>query len=129
MAASAKLSGDQLTLDLERDDEEEHGHEPVVDPVPQILGHRPTAAAQGELGTPQLSVEVGERAVGPDQGDKRRGEQHDPTGRLSAQEAEYRLHDGVADAGTALTNAVLHSTSGPSPTASTVSTNDRITLH
>ena len=33
----AELAGHDLPLDLESDDEEEHGHERVVDPVAEIL--------------------------------------------------------------------------------------------
>ena len=62
--AVAQLAGDQLALDLEPDDEEEDGHQRVVDPVHQRLGDREVARPDGELAVPPARVARGV-GVGP----------------------------------------------------------------
>jgi hypothetical protein len=62
-----QLPGQDLALDLEADDEEEQGHEPVVDPQQERLRNLERPRADGEVRPPQVGVERGERAVGPDE--------------------------------------------------------------
>ena len=57
-ARMAQVADDQLALDLERDDEEEDRHQPVVDPVLEVLRDREVAEAERQLGGPELDVGV-----------------------------------------------------------------------
>ena len=49
----AEVALDELALDLEPDHEEEDGHQPVVDPVAQVVGDRQVADAEREVGVPR----------------------------------------------------------------------------
>ena len=51
-----KLPEEELSLDFEADDHEEHGHEALVDPLAQIESEVPATEADGELGVPELDV-------------------------------------------------------------------------
>ena len=90
-ASLAQLAGDELALDLEADDEEEQRHQPVVDPMPQVLGKRGAADPDGRLVVPEADVGVTGGAVGPHDGDDRRGDERDATGGLLAQELRERV--------------------------------------
>ena len=48
-----QLALDDLALDLEADQQEEHRHQPVVDPQQQRLGEAEPAIGEGELGLEQ----------------------------------------------------------------------------
>ena len=88
-APVAQLADDQLALDLEPDDEEEHRHQPVVDPVVQV--QRP------ELAMPERLVAV-TPAVRPRQRDERADQDGDAAGRLLAQELDQRSDDALIHA-------------------------------
>jgi hypothetical protein len=69
-----KVPVDELTLDLEGDDEEEDRHQAVVDQVLQILLDFEEPDVDAHLGVPQLGVAVVPRRVHPhersDRGDQ-----------------------------------------------------------
>ena len=67
--ALAQLSDVELALGLEPDDEEEQGHQALVDPAPQVGGELVVAERDRELGLPQRRVGVG--------GDVRPRERHE----------------------------------------------------
>lgn len=75
-----------LPLDLEADEEEEDGHDGVVDPVLEILTHGPGPGADDDLGVPQVDVAVLPRAVGPDQRDGSGHEEERATAGFGPQE-------------------------------------------
>lgn len=82
---------DELSLDLETDDEEEDRHEPVVDPVLEVFGQNEATVteADGHLGVPQIPIRGAPRRVGPDQGHHRGDQHHHPTGRFGFQELTH----------------------------------------
>src|SRR3954454_20441046 len=62
----AQLAAHELALDLQADDEEEDGHQSVVDPVLQVLGDGEVPDADGQVGGPEVHVgDPGE--VGPEE--------------------------------------------------------------
>ena len=85
LAPGRELAGDQLALDLQPDDQEEQGHEAVVDPVAQVGLDAEAAELDGQRGLPQGVVGGPPGRVRPHQGDRGRRHQHDPAGRLLAQ--------------------------------------------
>ena len=52
-ARVAQLAVDQLALDLQPDDEEEHGHQPVVDPVDDRASRVNEPTCEADLGVPE----------------------------------------------------------------------------
>ncbi len=91
--AVTQLPHDQFPLDLQADDEEEHDHQPVVDPVPQIVDHPRLTAAEADLLLPELGVALRRRAVGPHQRARRGNDQDDPARALRVQERPQRGSD------------------------------------
>ena len=85
----AELADRQLALDLQADDEEEQGHQPVDDEVFERERRRPVADRETDVPMPEVVVGVG-RDVGPEQGDDGRDAQHRPTGVLGLDELLQR---------------------------------------
>ena len=83
--AVAQLAGDQLALDLQPDDEEEHRHQPVVDPMTQVQ----VQAGEIDAGVPEGLV-AAERDVGPHQRRDGADEERDAADGLVVQELPQR---------------------------------------
>ncbi len=66
----SQLAAKDLPLDLQRDQEEEDGHEAVVDPMAEVLGDRRVSDAEPQVGIPERLVAADVPDVGPD---KRQG--------------------------------------------------------
>ena len=81
----------QLALDLQADEEEEHGHQAVVDPQQQGLVQRQRADAHGHGRVEQAVVEPFQRRVAGDQRGDGGGQQHQPAGRLVVEERRGAL--------------------------------------
>ena len=88
-----ELAHEDLALYLEADDQEEHRHQPVVDPVGEVLGEREVAHPHAQLRVPQRGVALGPGGVCPHEGDNRCGDQEDATGRLLVGEVLERAND------------------------------------
>src|ERR671924_71836 len=67
MPPIAPIAGEELTLHLETDHEEEQRHQAVVHPVTEVLGDRPVADDEAHLGPPDPLVRVAPRRVRPHQ--------------------------------------------------------------
>ena len=83
---------DELPLDLQPDEQEEQRHQPVVDP--QVDGHWPQSGRErrADLCVQQRLIAVRRRRpVGGDHRQRGRGDQHDPTRRLSVQKGAQRV--------------------------------------
>ena len=74
----AQLPVERLALDLQPDQQEEPGHQAVVDPV--LHAHRP------EGGVERVRVGLGERPVGDDEGQGGRRHQDQPARRLAGEQ-------------------------------------------
>ena len=85
-----QLAAHQLALDLQPHDEEEKGHQRVVDPVLQRLLQRPPCRADANLVVPEVVVSVLPWTVGPDEGDHGGREQDDPAAAFGLEELEQR---------------------------------------
>ena len=68
-AGATQLPDDQLALGLQPDHEEEQRHQPVVDPVVQVLSDAEAPEPDGHVGAPQRAVGVRPRGVRPHQRD------------------------------------------------------------
>jgi len=88
-APLAQLAEVELAPRLEPDDEEEEDHQPVVDPVAQVLRDPAAADADRQHRRPDAVVGGG-IDVRPGQRCKRAGEQDDGAARLRAEEAPQR---------------------------------------
>ena len=91
LARSAQVAVDDLSLDLERDQEEEQGHQAVVDPVAEVLVDREIADPDVELRVPERLVSGDAEDVHPDQRDDRPGEQRESPARLGLEEVGDRI--------------------------------------
>lgn len=89
-ACIAQLAVDQLTLYLQTDDEEEHRHEQVVDPMAEIQGQLPVIDDQRRFYLPERFVAVTERTVGPQQCKWHHCQQQQTGARFGAQEIGKR---------------------------------------
>ena len=89
-ASLAQLAHVELAPDLEADDEEEEGHQPVVDPVAQLERDAGGPEAHRDLGRPELLVRRRPRRVRPDQRDDRRRDEDDRAGVLRREERPQR---------------------------------------
>jgi hypothetical protein len=89
-AGLAQPADGEFAFDLQPDDQEEDGHQGVVDPVPQI----PAQAPHRERLLPEALVGVGQGAVGQGESGDGGGQQDRSADGFDAQE----LHDGVQDA-------------------------------
>jgi len=82
----AQLAKHKLALQFERDEEEEEGHQSIVDP----LLHRPNDFTRTDLKAdmrfPQSQVGISPPRVRQEQGQQCRCQQYGPRGRLDAQE-------------------------------------------
>jgi hypothetical protein len=94
-AGVAEASDGELAFDLQPDDQEEDGHQGVVDPMPHI----PRQAPHGQLLLPQALVGVGHRAVGQGQGGDGGGQQDPAAHGLDAQELHHRVQDAADPVG------------------------------
>ena len=81
----------QLAAQLESDHEEEHGHEPVVDPEVQRAHEGPVADLEADRRVPQRVVGVGPRRVGPAERDRCDDDEHDAAGGLDGEEPLQRV--------------------------------------
>jgi hypothetical protein len=77
VARRGQLAHEHLALDLEADYKEENRHEPVVDPVGEVLGDRKVAYAYGQLRVPQRGIARAPRGVGPHEGHRGGDDQED----------------------------------------------------
>ena len=81
-----QLADDHLALHLEADDEEEHRHEPVVDPVLERLLEGPRPDVDPDLDVQEaFERHVGGR-VGDDEREDGRAQENDAAGDLETQE-------------------------------------------
>ena len=76
----------QLSLDLQPDDEEEEGHQAVVDQVLQVFRQGEDVDVDGELGVPEVCVLVGPGGVRQAEGGCGGQQQHDCAGLLGVDE-------------------------------------------
>ena len=81
LARRGQLAGQQLALDLQSDEEEEHRHPQVVDPQQQRLGQH-EEVADADLAAQLREARVGRAPgrVADDECDQRRHRQHDAAG-------------------------------------------------
>jgi hypothetical protein len=84
---AGELADQELALDLEADDEEEHRHQAVVDPVGEREAEARAADRDPRLDVLHAPVEPGPGRVGPGEGGQRRGDQDDAGGALGGEEA------------------------------------------
>jgi hypothetical protein len=82
---------DDLALQLHADQEEEHGHQAVVDPQQQGLADPEVAQLHDKRQLEQAIVPGGERGIGDDHGQDGGGHEHHAAGRFQAQEVAERL--------------------------------------
>jgi hypothetical protein len=90
-AGVAQPADGEFAFDLQADDQEEDGHQGVIDPVAQI----PAQAAHHDLVVPEALVAVGQGAVGQGQGGDGGGQQDRPSHGLDAQELHHRVQDAA----------------------------------
>jgi hypothetical protein len=88
-AAIAQLPQVELALGLQPDDEEEQGHQSLVDGAAQIYGERVAGHADGHGLGPERPVAAGPGRVGPDQ---RGGDRNDEQSRAASLRAEEHPH-------------------------------------
>ncbi len=86
-----QLAFDQLALDLQADEEEEHDHQAVVDPVKQALVEADIANAQRDVRMQQSVVGAGERRIGEQQRHDGGSEQNDASCGLVLDELQGAL--------------------------------------
>ncbi len=95
-AERGKLADQDLALDLEADDQEEDGHQAIVDPVEERLRQVQATEIDGELGPPQVGVCRRQRRVRPQQRERCSGdEEHAARGACSrelAKRSEQAVH-------------------------------------
>ena len=101
-----QLAHRHLAAQLEADDEEEEDHQPVVDPVAQVLGDAVVAEADRQLGRPELVVAGRERRVHPDERRDRRGQQEPGRPRLGGDEGAQGRGELLGEAAAARRRAV-----------------------
>ena len=85
-SAFTQFADVELAPNLEARNEEEEGHEPVVDPVTEVEGQLASADPHRELRVPQISVAGRPRRVRPHERRHGRGEQDDGAGVLRRDE-------------------------------------------
>ena len=85
-----QLPDGQLPLQLEPDREEEHRHQPAVDPAAQAHREHVPAEGQPERRPPQAVVGADEGRVRPDERHRCRGDEEDAAGGLGLEEAPGR---------------------------------------
>ncbi len=90
LARARQLALDQLALDLEPDQEKEDRHQAVVDPVPERLVEPEIAELQAQVQLEEPQIVIGQGRVGEDEGERRRGQQHDAARCLMAQKLANR---------------------------------------
>ena len=90
LAAVAQLADGPLAFDLQADDEEEDGHQPVVDDAVEVLGEMERPDGDVDRRRPQRLVAGAPRRVRPHQRHRRGHRQQHPTGRLDTQELGQR---------------------------------------
>ena len=88
-----QLALDHLPLDLESDQEEEHGHQAVVDPQDQRLGECERTNPDLDRRSEQRLVEAFGARVGEDEPGGRRQHEQDAARRLEPQELMNRIAD------------------------------------
>ena len=89
----AQLPVEKLALDLEADDEEEHRHEAVIDPVQQPHLEHVLPCPDGNRVMQQMLIRLGQWRIRHDECEDGAGEQDDAAARLPAQEYQERLRD------------------------------------
>ena len=73
----AQLPAQELPLDLQADHQEEQRHQPVVDPMAEVVRDRPPAGSERERRAPQPVVGVADRRVDPDERHERGDHEQD----------------------------------------------------
>ena len=91
LGPARKPTFQKLALQLQADQQEEQGHEAVVDP--EMRRHRPQPIRQRRADRPVQQVMIQMRAgqVGRDHREERRSHEKQATGRLAAQDGEASL--------------------------------------
>ena len=84
--AAGELAAERLALDFQRHQQEEHRHQPVVDPVFGALHQPEIADAETDRQVPERLVRALPRRVGHDHRQCGSGHQHDAGGGLQAEE-------------------------------------------
>jgi hypothetical protein len=92
-AHGGQLAHEHLAFDLQPDDQEEDRHEPVVDPMRQILGQREVGHTYRQLGMPERRIALAPRRVGPDEGRDRGGDEEYAARGLLVGEVLERTYD------------------------------------
>ncbi len=103
--ALAQLPQVELAARLEADDEEEERHQPVVQPVLEVLRDPRVADVNRQHGRPDVGIRR-RVDVHPDERRDRRGEEEDRTARLGSEELAQRRAD-VARPGSAFLHRVI----------------------
>ncbi len=88
----AQLPGDEFSLDLHPDDEEEHRHQQVVDHVIEVRLEDVGPDLDADVGRPERFVAGVPRRVRPDQRDDGGDEEQDAARRFDVQELDDGLH-------------------------------------
>ena len=88
-----ELADHELALDLEADDEEEQRHQPVVDPVAQVVLQVEAGDLEADLEVPDVRVGLVGRAVRPHQRHDRRDGEGDAARRLLVEEVRQRVDE------------------------------------
>jgi hypothetical protein len=78
-----KLAEQDLSLDLQADDEEEHSHQGVVDPVQKGHVESPVTEDEARIGMPYFFVGFPKRSICHDEGQSCGAHHHDATRGLS----------------------------------------------
>lgn len=76
--------------DLHANDQEENGHQPIVDEKVQRFAQAPFTQGQCQVRMPEGFIAMGRAAIGPDERGHGGGDQHDAADRFDMAEALER---------------------------------------
>jgi hypothetical protein len=109
-----ELAVDRFALDLQSDEQEENGHEGVVDPglEAEVVEVEQVAELDAQWGGPQVGVALRPGRVGPGDGDDRGDEHDDAAGGLVVEEPLERTDHGPGDEAVGLGPGVAHRLAG-----------------
>jgi len=94
LAHGAQLAEQHLALDLESDQQEEDGHQAVVDPVVQVVADGQPGNGHAEVEVPEVVESRRPRRVGREQGQDHRGHQNQAAASRAGESAMQEVPQG-----------------------------------